>query len=82
MLCILVLGILTYVRGMYLKLKTSFSRKNVYVLGLILNYISFKAKSKSHMNIWELKNIAKWKIKRSVSMFQELWNLEYFLVYV
>ena len=41
-LFILVLGILTYVRGMYLKLKTYFSRKNFDVLGLILNYISYE----------------------------------------
>ena len=83
---ILVLRVLEHFRGMYLKLKTSFSRSNCYIPQLILNYISElilnyispKTKSKSHMNIWELKNITKWKIKRSALMLQELLNLEYF----
>ena len=39
--------------GMYLKLKTSFWNKSAYIPQLILNYIWFKTKYKSHMNIWE-----------------------------
>ena len=39
--------------GMYLKVKTSFWNKSAYIPQLILNYIWFKTKYKSHMNIWE-----------------------------
>ena len=39
---ILVLHVLTYIKGMYLKLKTSFSRKSCYIPKLILNYINRK----------------------------------------
>ena len=37
--------------GMYSRLKTSFWARNSYLPVLILEYISLKAKSKSHMNI-------------------------------
>ena len=56
---ILVLRVLAHFKGMHLKLKSSFSRKNFYIpkltlsysSELIIHYISSEAKSKSHMNI-------------------------------
>ena len=44
-------GRLEYLRGMCLKLKRSFRCKMSYFPELTLNYISFKTKSKSDMNI-------------------------------
>ena len=52
-----------FLRGMYFKLKTSFWRKNSYIPELILNFVSLKAKYKSHMNMWEGINNTKLKIK-------------------
>ena len=54
-----------------MKLKTSCWSKNCYLPELNLNYISFKANSKSQMNIWEAANIIIWKIinNRSVLIF-------------
>ena len=59
--------------------EVSFEIKNIYIPLLILNYISFKAKFKSHMNIVDEINSAKRKIKISVLMFQELLNLVLFV---
>ena len=66
-------------RGMYSKLKKYFWSRNSYVPELILNYIPFNAKSKSHMNVWDAINIKKRKIKRSDLIFQGLFYLEDFL---
>ena len=49
-------------RGKYLKLKASFLSKTSCLPEFILNYISFKAKSESHMNIREVLNIANEKL--------------------
>ena len=47
---------------MYLKLKTSFRKRNSYVPELIKDFVLFKAESKSHISIWYGINIAKWKV--------------------
>ena len=66
-------------RGMYLKLKISKKKKNYYIPEIILNYILFKAKHKSHMNISEGINNTKSKIKVPVLSIQELFKLQSFL---
>ena len=58
------------VRGMYLKLKTSFWSKNSYIPELILNYIWFKTKYKSHMNIWAAINSKNEKLKDQLEPFK------------
>ena len=59
----------------YLKLKTSFGSRNLFVSELNVIYVSLMSKSKSHVNIRDGTNKAKWKAKKSVLMFQELLNL-------
>ena len=61
------------------ELKNIFQQRKLRCSKLILNYISLKTKSKSHMNIWKKINITNGKLSRSFLMFQELLKLGYLL---
>ena len=61
----------------YLKSKTSFRWKNLYVPEYFLNNFSFKVKSYSHSKTLGKITITKRKSKRSILMIRELLSFDY-----